>query len=104
MLWVAQGCEPEQGVDGGQPSVSGAGAVVSLVFEMIGDHARARGDNGRAAEAYEDALELWQSLGRADRVASVKKALGRIGTVPHLKRRKAPAKLAAPKERTRAKE
>ncbi|HEY4220617.1 MAG TPA: tetratricopeptide repeat protein, partial [Myxococcota bacterium] len=59
-----------------------------LAFEMIGDHARAQGDDARAAEAYENALDLWEHLGRADRKASVQKALGRIGTVPHLLRRR----------------
>jgi eukaryotic-like serine/threonine-protein kinase len=57
------------------------------LFEIIGDHARAQGDDGRAAFAYENALELWRTLGRQDRVDGVDRALGKIGTVPTLRRR-----------------
>jgi hypothetical protein len=59
----------------------------AMLFEIIGDHARAQGDDMRAASSYEHAFELWQTLGRKDRVAGVHRALGKIGTVPHLRRR-----------------
>lgn len=57
------------------------------LFEVIGDHALAQGDDERASLAYENALELWRTLGRQDRVDGVERALAKIGTVPTLRRR-----------------
>jgi tetratricopeptide (TPR) repeat protein len=62
-------------------------ADMAWLSEIIGDHARAQGDDMRAAAAYEHALDVWAQLGRDDRVDGVQRALGKIGTVPHLKRR-----------------
>ncbi len=59
----------------------------AMLFEIIGDHARAQEDDARAADAYEHALELWSVLGRKDRVSGVQNALGKLGTVRTLRRR-----------------
>ncbi|OGQ20312.1 MAG: hypothetical protein A2138_08455 [Deltaproteobacteria bacterium RBG_16_71_12] len=65
--------------------VDGENAVLA---EIVGDHARAQGDDERASVAYQAAAEIWQALGRRDRVASVEKALGTLGTRPVLRRPK----------------
>ena len=43
MLGVAQRRVAEEGADGGQPGVAGAGAVVALVFEVVEEGADQRG-------------------------------------------------------------
>lgn len=58
----------------------------AVLCEIIGDHARAQADDERAAEAYQCACDIWEALGRRDRIASVEKALGTLGTRPLLQR------------------
>ncbi len=58
----------------------------AVLCEIIGDHARAQADDERAAEAYHCACDIWDALGRRDRVVSVEKALGTLGTRPVLRR------------------
>ena len=58
----------------------------AVLAEIIGDHARAQGEDERAAQAYQAACEIWDALGRRDRVASVEKALGTLGTRPVMRR------------------
>jgi hypothetical protein len=58
----------------------------AVLFEIVGDHARAKADDERAILCYEHALRLWRALGRDDRADSVELALGKLGTVPRFRR------------------
>lgn len=70
---------------------------IALLFEIIGDYVRQQGDDERAALAYENAIEIWAAIGRTDRVDSVERALGKLGTVKQLQR--PPPKLSSGKKK-----
>ncbi len=63
--------------------VDGEHAVLS---EIVGDHARAKGEDERAAVLYDHALAIWSALDRLDRARVVELAMGKLGTVPRFRR------------------